>query len=67
MGPFMKALAGVDLAALADAQPIAGWDEDRLVIDALVGPDPATAVRAATSAVAGGGGVAGRGTDGRES
>ncbi|MGI8750855.1 MAG: Rieske 2Fe-2S domain-containing protein [Acidimicrobiales bacterium] len=59
MRPFMKALASVDLAALADAEPIAGWDGDRLVIDALLGPDPATAVRAATSAVAGGGGVTG--------
>lgn len=59
MRPFMKALAGVDLAAQADAEPMTGWDGGALIVDALLGSDPAVAVNTSAGAVTGGAGVLG--------
>ena len=59
MRPFMKALAGVDLAALADAEPVPGCDASGPVVDALLSSDARNVVATAADAVVRGAGVTG--------
>ena len=59
MRPFMKALADVDLGALADADVDAAWQDDGTLLDALLGERPHGAARRR-----GGGAAAGAGVDG---
>ena len=51
MRPFMKALAGVDLAALAAAAPVDGWEADGVLLDALLGDRRTAPVDAVAAAL----------------
>ena len=51
MRPFMKALAGVDLAALAEAAPVVGWEDDGVLLDALFGDRRTAPVDAVAAAL----------------
>ncbi len=51
MRPFMKALAGVDLAAVADAEPADGWSDDGTLLAALLGDRRTAPVEATVAAL----------------
>jgi nitrite reductase/ring-hydroxylating ferredoxin subunit len=57
MRPFMTALRGVDLGALADAAPANGWEDDGTLLDALLGDRRTAPVDAAAAAVRAGASV----------
>ena len=59
MRPFMKALAGVDLSTLADAEPQAGWTDDGALRAAMLGRDGAALAKVAVASAANGLGVRG--------
>jgi hypothetical protein len=51
MRPFMKALAGVDLAALSGSAPVDGWSDDGTLLDALLGEQRTAPVEATVAAL----------------
>jgi nitrite reductase/ring-hydroxylating ferredoxin subunit len=57
MRPFMKALAGVDLAALAAGSPTAGWHDDGTLSNALLGDRRTAPVEATVAALRSGASV----------
>jgi hypothetical protein len=57
MRPFMKALAGVDLVALAGASPSHGWRDDGTLLDALLGDGRTAPVEATVAALRAGASV----------
>ncbi len=57
MRPFIKALHGVDLATLASAAPAAGWEDDRTLLDALLGDRRTAPVDATVAALRAGASV----------
>ncbi|HUV17873.1 MAG TPA: Rieske (2Fe-2S) protein [Ilumatobacteraceae bacterium] len=57
MRPFMKALAGVDLAAIADITPAAGWSDDGSLLAALLGDRRTAPVEATVAALRSGASV----------
>ncbi|MEP7045611.1 MAG: Rieske 2Fe-2S domain-containing protein [Ilumatobacteraceae bacterium] len=57
--PFMRALAGVDLAMLADLPVTAGWSDDGLLLATLLGNDRQAIVPSVVAAMHGGAGVGG--------
>ena len=59
MRPFMKALADVDLAALAEAHVDSGWQDDGRLLAALLGDDRTAPVTATAAALRDGAGVDG--------
>lgn len=59
MRPFVRALAGVDVAALAEVEPDAGWSDDGALVDALLGRVRTAPVEAAVAALRDGAGVDG--------
>ena len=62
MRPFMKALAGIDLAGLADlasSNVDAGWEDDGRLLAALLGDERAVPIAAAATALGEGAGVDG--------
>jgi hypothetical protein len=59
MRPFMKALGGLDLAALAALEPAPGWVDDGSLRATLLGPDRGAAAGAVADALRDGAGVDG--------
>jgi len=59
MRPFMKALADVDLGALADTDVDAAWQDDGTVLNALLGEHRTAPLDAAVAALQAGAGVDG--------
>ncbi len=59
MRPFMRALADVDLATLAEVEPAAGWADDGRLRDVLLGDDRTAAVAASVDALHSGAGIDG--------
>ncbi|MGI9646652.1 MAG: Rieske (2Fe-2S) protein [Ilumatobacteraceae bacterium] len=59
MRPFVKSLAAVDLAALADVEPVAGWADDGRLREVLLGDDRSAAVDASADALRAGAGIDG--------
>ncbi len=59
MRPFMKALGGVDLDALADLESVSGWVDDGSLRATLLGHDRGAAVGAVVAALRAGAGVDG--------
>jgi nitrite reductase/ring-hydroxylating ferredoxin subunit len=57
MRPFMKALGGVDLAAMADLVPVEGWSDDGTLLAALLGGRRAAPVEATVAALRSGASV----------
>ena len=57
MRPFMKALGGVDLDALADIAPAAGWSDDGSLLAALLGDRRTAPVEATVAALRSGASV----------
>ena len=57
MRPFMKALAGVDLAAAADVVPADGWSDDGTLLAALLGDRRTAPVEATLRAIRSGASV----------
>ena len=57
MRPFMKALAGIDLAAVADIVPAAGWSDDGTLLAALLGDRRTAPVEATVAALRSGASV----------
>jgi nitrite reductase/ring-hydroxylating ferredoxin subunit len=57
MRPFMKALAGVDLASIADLDPIEGWSDDGTLLAALLGDRRTAPVEATVAAIRSGASV----------
>ena len=57
MRPFMKALAGVDLAAVADVAPVDGWSDDGTLLAALLGDRRTAPVEATVAALRSGASV----------
>ncbi len=57
MRPFMKALAGVDLGALAGVAPLDGWQDDGTLLDALLGDRRTAPVDATVEALRSGASV----------
>jgi nitrite reductase/ring-hydroxylating ferredoxin subunit len=51
MRPFMKALTGVDLAALSEQSPVDGWSDDGTLLDALLGEQRTAPVEATVAAL----------------
>jgi nitrite reductase/ring-hydroxylating ferredoxin subunit len=51
MRPFMKALTGVDLAALSGFAPVDGWSDDGTLLDALLGEQRTAPVEATVAAL----------------
>jgi nitrite reductase/ring-hydroxylating ferredoxin subunit len=51
MRPFMRALAGIDLAAVADVAPADGWSDDGTLLAALLGDRRTAPVDAAVAAI----------------
>jgi nitrite reductase/ring-hydroxylating ferredoxin subunit len=51
MRPFMKALAGVDLAALSGFAPVDGWSDDGTLLNALLGEQRTAPVEATVAAL----------------
>lgn len=51
MRPFMKALAGIDLAVVADAEPADGWSDDGTLLAALLGDRRTAPVEATVAAL----------------
>ncbi len=59
MRPFLRALAAVDLATLADVVVDPGWADDGRLVTALLGRDRAAPLEAAVAALRDGAGVGG--------
>ncbi len=57
MRPFMKALAGVDLVAVAEVAPADGWADDGTLLAALLGDRRAAPVEATVAALCSGASV----------
>jgi nitrite reductase/ring-hydroxylating ferredoxin subunit len=57
MRPFMRALAAVDLGALADRNPVDGWRDDGALLEALLGGERTAPVEATVAAIGAGASV----------
>jgi nitrite reductase/ring-hydroxylating ferredoxin subunit len=57
MRPFMKGLAGLDLAAVADLEPTVGWSDDGTLLAALLGDRRTAPVEATVAALRSGAAV----------
>ena len=57
MRPFVKALGQLDLAELAEIEPVAGWQDDGRLLEALLGEARVEPLHAAAAALRAGAGI----------
>ncbi len=57
MRPFVKALGQLDLAELAEIEPVAGWQDDGRLLEALLGEARVEPLHAAVAALRAGAGI----------